>query len=395
VQQWQRDVVDTDPKAAAAWKAAHPDIQLDVQKQPSNNYYPKLQAAIKAGNAPDVVNVEYMYLPTIVGSGGLVDLSQYGAGGVKDKFQPSAWNQVSFGSKVYSIPIDITPMVMFYRQDVFKKYGIAVPTTWEEYGAAAEKLHAADPKKYFARFAPGDTQWFSSLVWQAGGQWFQPQGDQWKVGINDPAAKKVADFWQGLVQKKAVTTEPLWTDAWNRSLADGTQATWVAPTWAHWSIEGAAAKSPGNWRVAQMPSWTAGQPASSLLGGSSWAVTKASKHPAEAAELVKWNGSSDYMVKSYLDGGNIPAAKTDPSQRPVAKASPFWGNQPIDAEFWKALDSVQPGWSWGPDMNFTFTAVQDAFSKAITSSGSLSGALDQAQAATIDNLKKQNINAAG
>jgi multiple sugar transport system substrate-binding protein len=386
---------DADPKVIAAWKQAYPNIELDIQKQPSNGYYPKLQAAIKAGNAPDVVNVEYMYLPTIAASGGLVDLNQYGAQNVKDKFQPAAWNQVALAGKVFSIPIDLAPMVMYYRQDVFKKYGIEVPTTWDEYAQAAEKLHKADPKKYISTFSPGDTQWFSSLVWQAGGRWFQAENDQWKVGINDEGSKKVAQFWQGLVDKKLVSTQPLWTDAWNRALNDGTLATWVAPSWGHYTIEGAAAKSPGAWRVAQMPAWEKGQQASSLLGGSSWAVTTASKHPAEAAELAKWNGASDFMIEQYLARNNIPAANVDPAKRPEVKPTAFWGNQSIDEEYWKALPAVREGWSWGPEMTYTFTALQDGFSKALTSSGSLTGVLDQAQRATVDNLKQQNINVAG
>ena len=34
-------------------------------------------------------------------------------------------------------------MGMIYRKDIFDKYGITPPTTWDEYAAAAQKLKDA------------------------------------------------------------------------------------------------------------------------------------------------------------------------------------------------------------------------------------------------------------
>ena len=67
-------------------------------------------------------------------------------------------------------------MGLFYRTDLFKKYGLTVPTTWAQYLSDAKKLHAANPNAYIAAFPANDAQWFAGLAWQAGAQVVQHLG---------------------------------------------------------------------------------------------------------------------------------------------------------------------------------------------------------------------------
>ena len=141
--------------------------------------YAKMFSALQAGNAPDLGQVEYATLPNFEHVGGLVDLSKYGAGSVQSDFVPWTWSQVTQGSAVYAIPQDTGPMGLFYRADLFKKYGLPVPTTWAQYLSDAKKLHAANPNAYIAAFPASDAQWFAGLAWQAGAKWFSTSGDTW------------------------------------------------------------------------------------------------------------------------------------------------------------------------------------------------------------------------
>jgi len=45
-------------------------------------------------------------------------------------------------------------MGLLYRKDIFDKYGITPPKTWDDFAAAARKLHSADPKVYITNMAP-------------------------------------------------------------------------------------------------------------------------------------------------------------------------------------------------------------------------------------------------
>src|ERR1035437_6390088 len=137
------------------FEKAHPNIKVNlVNAGQGLAEYTKLRTALKAGSgAPDVVQIEFQYMPTFELTGKLVDLTQYGANDVKKAFVPWTWDQVSAGSKVYSIPQDSGPMALLYRADIFAKYKLAIPTTWAQYAQEAATLHKANPKLYMTEFA--------------------------------------------------------------------------------------------------------------------------------------------------------------------------------------------------------------------------------------------------
>ena len=61
-----------------------------------------------------------------------------------DKFPQALIDLVSNDGNIYSVPVNIhRGNVMFYNMEIFKKHGIDVPTTLDEFFAVAEKLKAA------------------------------------------------------------------------------------------------------------------------------------------------------------------------------------------------------------------------------------------------------------
>ena len=197
----------------------HPDIHVTWQNVGAGPVeYNKLFTAVKANNAPDVAEVEFQTLPQFATTGSLVDVSKYGGNSVKDQFPSWMWNEVNISSGVYAIPQDGGPMALFYREDIFKKYNLPVPTTWAQYADDAAKLHAAAPNVYITDFPPRQPGQFTGYVWQNGGHLFTTSGQSWKVSINSPQALQVAAYWQDLIDKKLVKTEPDFTNAWFNDL---------------------------------------------------------------------------------------------------------------------------------------------------------------------------------
>ncbi len=89
-------------------------------------------------------------------------------------------------------------MGLFYRKDLFEKWGIEPPTTWQEFKEAAKTVreHGA----YICTFPPGNSAWFTALAWQNGANWFGVDGDTWTVDIDSPKTLEVAQFWDDMVQ---------------------------------------------------------------------------------------------------------------------------------------------------------------------------------------------------
>src|SRR5947209_6011967 len=107
---------------------SHPDITVkSVTLTWGAPYYTKLAMAAVGGQPPDVA---VMHLSRMLGyaPGGLLmpideaQLAQYGI--TSDKFLPEIWNNAHYKGKLYAIPLDTHPFVMYYNTDICRKAGL-------------------------------------------------------------------------------------------------------------------------------------------------------------------------------------------------------------------------------------------------------------------------------
>ncbi|WP_285042325.1 extracellular solute-binding protein [Plantibacter sp. LMC-P-059a] len=377
------------------WNQANPDIQVKVQTGPNGNSgtYHNFFNQLKAGNAPDLGQIEYDALPNFRVQNGLMDLGACDeVMAAKDDFVDWTWGQVSLGESdsVYAVPQDSGPMAMFYRADLFEQNGIAIPTTWAEYKEAAKQVRATGA--YITNFSQGDINQFAGLVWQAGGSWFKNDGSDWTVDLTDPASKQVADYWQDLIDEDLVSTVPTWTTEWDNAYNSSAAWTWNSAVWGANSIASGAPDTAGKWGVAKAPQWKAGESAAGNWGGSSTAVFTGSEHPYEAAKFALWLNTSDEALTMLNKSANIYPATKDGLNLPVLKEGvDFYGGQPIYDVFAEASSEVSEDFAWGPTMTQTYNDVSDGFKAAVSGNGTLLDALTKGQSATIDALKAQSI----
>lgn len=372
----------------------HPNIHVtwDSVTSGANGTYAKMFTAIKAGNAPDLGQVEYQFLPTFEATGGLLDLAPYGVSSIKADFVPWTWNQVTQGSSIFAVPEDTGPMAMFYRADLFAKYHLPVPTTWEQYAADAQQLHQADPNAYITNFPPKEAGQFISYIWQGGGQWFNISGQSWKIGINDAASEQVANLWQGLLDKHLVTTDPDFAQGWYDDLQNGRNATWISAVWGANTILSNAPKTAGDWKVAPMPQWSTGKNVAGNWGGSTTVVFKNSKYPQQAAEFAEWLNTNTQSVQNMVTGAQLYPALESALDTPASSATQsFYGGQDINQVFKTASENVDVHFQWGPTMNDVFTSMGDSFTDAVNGKTTLGAALTALQSSTVQDMKKQGF----
>jgi len=381
-------------KVVAIWNQAHPDIQVQVQTQAGGDpELTKLLTAAKAGNPPDLAQVEYQVLPTLVSSNYLANIAQYD-GSLKSDFPAGNWNQVTLGTAaLYGVPQDAAPMALFYRADLFKKYGLTVPTTWAQFAADAAKLHSEAPGVYLGSFSSVDPGEFAGLTQQAGAQWWSASGSTWTVGIDDAASQKVASYWQGLVASGGVDNQPQWTAAWDKGMNDGQYIAWVSDVWAPGDMPSASPSNTGKWVMTELPQWTDGAQVVGNWGGSSTAVLAASKHQQAAAEFAAWLNTSPAATAALAaDSGIYPA---DIAAESALSAPPsYFSNQP---DFWslaKQYSAEASPVTWGPDVDVAYTEFTTAFGGAVTGKTSFLGPLAQIQSSVLTDMKKSGFTVA-
>ncbi|MFG1806730.1 ABC transporter substrate-binding protein [Streptomyces sp. NPDC049040] len=384
---------DWDPnidKVVAKWNSGHPGIQVKLSNPAGGDQLvAKMITAHEAKNGPDIAKVEYQSLPALVSKGVVADITDYTKDTVR-KYDDATLKSTVFQGKVYGVPQDVAPLMLFYRQDLFAKYGLSVPRTWDEFAAEAKAVRAKAPKSYLTNFDAADPGWFTGLAQQAGAQWWSTSGDTWKVDIADAPTKKVAGYWQGLVDDGSIAKNPSFSPQWNKQMNDGTLLAWISGAWAPAQLGGIAPATKGKWSVAALPAWTPGDPATGIWGGSATTVTADSKHPAEAAQFASWLNTDDAAVTEQVKQINVYPAVTSGRSLPVLQAAPgFFPNQPdFYAEVKKVAPAARSFPMWGPDVTVTFTGYTDGFGKALQSGGSFTAALDHMQSATVADMKK-------
>ncbi|BDZ49613.1 sugar ABC transporter substrate-binding protein [Frondihabitans sucicola] len=380
-------------KLVAEWNKSHPDIQVKhTDAGGGDASSAKLLTASRAGNAPDLSAVEYTTLPSLIVAGVPVDLTKDVTAATKKNYAKGTLQQVTFDGHIYGLPQDVGPMALIYRSDILKKYDIAVPTTWDEFGAAAAKVKAADPSATLASLPPDQTGFFAGVATQAGAEWWSIKNGKWTVGIADKASLDVADFFQGLADKGYISTEPILTPAWNAEVNTDKVLSWPSALWAPGVISGVAPATVGKWTMAPLPQWKKGDSAVAYQGGSAVIVTKDSKHTKEAAEFAQWLNASKTGASNLLTISNVYPAAISGQQDATKTAPPAL--MPKQTDYYSTAAKISSNTipvTWGPDYNVANTAFGDTLSKAIQDHTSWSQAFKDVQKTVVADMKKSGF----
>lgn len=142
----QAELDTTKAQIADFEKLTGATVKLDVI--PFTNYDPTLQARLAAGNAPDVarLNNPGFYIKDAL------DLEKYLGRKYAAEFLKGSTLQVTHPTtkKLIGVPYDLSVNGPFINVEMFKKAGVAVPTSWNwtELVAAGKKVQKATGSEY-------------------------------------------------------------------------------------------------------------------------------------------------------------------------------------------------------------------------------------------------------
>ena len=317
---------------AEAWakKTGH-EVQVVTPPNDASERLALYQQVLSAGSDKiDVLQVDVVW-PGLLGNH-LLDLKPYTKGVEQEHFAGFVANNTNNG-RLVAMPWFANAGLLFYRKDLLQKYGQKVPLTWDELGTTAKKIQDGE------RAGGNDKMW--GYVWQGrayegltcdalewvasygGGSIVEADG---KVSIRNPNAAKAlatAASWVGTVSPTAVLN---YAEEEARGVFQAGNAAFMR-NWPYaWSLaQGDDSVIRGKVGVAVLPKGGANGRHAATLGGESLAVSKYSKHPAAAAELVLHMTSAAVQKDRAMRGSfnpTIGALYKDPE---ILKANPFMG----------------------------------------------------------------------
>ncbi len=142
-----------------AFEAANPNVKIEFESAPTDQYAQILPTRLAANDAPDILGVfPGQKLRLLSDSGYLMDLSDQAW---VSRINAGAKSSVMNNGKVYALPLDQNVIGVVYNKKIFKDVGLSVPTTWEAFLKACDTLKA---KSVIPVALGNKDQWVSQLI---------------------------------------------------------------------------------------------------------------------------------------------------------------------------------------------------------------------------------------
>lgn len=328
------------------FEASHPGVRVRIEGVPgSQEYVSKMLLSFIAGTEPDVITLDASSAAVFIDNGVLLDLESFARRDRDfsfDDYFPNVVEIARRGERVYAVPIDFTPMVMYYNKRLFDQSGVPYPKpgwTYEEFVQTAKRLTNGQVYGFrFANWMPGWVTW----LWNNGGDVLTPDGKSARTALDSPESVSAIRFIQDMISVHKISpslsqTASLGVDPFTNGLA-------AMEINGHWALVGysVAPKGPDgkpllsldDVGVVELPT---NLPKSvTVMYEAGFAIGKNCRHPQTAWEFIKFMTSAHAQRRLNRTGIAVSARKDVAAERGRLDER--------EREFLRIVPSARPPW---------------------------------------------------
>ena len=188
-------------EAIAQFEKENPDVQVEFNVFDHEAYKTNIRNFLKA-EAPDVVTwFAGNRMKFFVDQGLLEDVSDVWAENNFDTEMSSTLSALTIGGKQYGVPYAYYQWGVYYRRDLFAKYGLGEPRTWADFMHVSETLkkNGITPVTIGTKYLWTAAGWFDYLNIRVNGLPFHLQLTDGNVSYEDPRLDAVFAKWQEMI----------------------------------------------------------------------------------------------------------------------------------------------------------------------------------------------------
>jgi len=294
---------------------------------------------------------------------------------------PALVRNNSLDGRLVAIPWYIDAGVLYYRRDLLSKYGFAPPETWTEMtrtaAAIQAKERAAGNKRIWGYVFQGKAYeglTCNMLEWVVSGNGGRFVDDDGTITANNPravAALSRASRWVGAISPRGVLN---YDEEASRGVFQTGNAVFMR-NWPYaWTLaQGESSPIRGKVGVIALPKGGAKGTHAGTLGGWQLAVSRYSRHRAEAIDLVRYLTSAQVQKERAIRGAYNPTIIDLYKDRDILAANPFFGE--LLPSFLSAVP--RPARAAGARYNQVSDAIWRAGHAALSGNESADAALAQ------------------
>lgn len=305
--------------AVAEFETLYPHIRIDRDFIPNNNYTAGIKTRLLGGEKLDVFDV---WSPSLFEEFRKLDEQVYldlSGEPFLDEFRASSLAPVTIGGKVYGVPEVMHSDGILYNRTMFKKLGLRVPETWEEFIELCETLksHGIIPIAFDSEWW-GPQFFFGSVMSNNGADaaWTEKL-ERGEVTVRDPIFVDAITKTKELIDRGYVPPDwlKLKREQAKDLIGEGKAAMMIAGTWDMPSI---IARNPDNdIDFMMVPGEERTVPNINI--GTYRVIHAATKYPEEAKLFVAFMNGRANQEKLALGALAVPSVKHYVVDHPIVE----------------------------------------------------------------------------
>ena len=369
-------------KQAARDYEAQTGTHIEIAQFPYTNLFEKELIDLKSRTgAYDLIMLDDPWFPRYTNENVLTDLTpllqKRGQSGPDSDFVEASLKVCRHPFQtgaLYALPYVGNSQLFFYRKDLFEKYSLKLPVTWDDVRTAAKTIQEKETDSktygYVMRAAQGNAAVadFMPIFWAFGGEMFDANG---KPTVNSPEGIAALEFMLELGKYSPPGYASFNADEVGAHLLQGTAAMSINwPVWISPFSDPARSKVIGKMEFTTLPA--AKKPGQAEIGNWLIAIPRYSKNAEAAMDFLLWATSAEQMKLSALRGN-------PPTRRSLFNDAELVAKNPAYPAQLRSLESSRPR-PRTPYWNEIENAFGIFLSKANSGELSAADAMNQANA---------------
>jgi raffinose/stachyose/melibiose transport system substrate-binding protein len=189
-----------------AYEGDHPDVDIQTEILANEQYKEKIKVLSASNELPDVgITWAAGYMQPFVEGNMFAPLDDVLDGGLKDQFVPGTVEAFALDNKTYGLPLELNIAPVYYNKEIFAKYNLEVPTTYDEFLNVVKTLadNGVTPATVGNKDRWTGSMWYMYLADRIGGPEALNNAINRTGSFEDPALVKAAEELEKLVDMGA------------------------------------------------------------------------------------------------------------------------------------------------------------------------------------------------
>lgn len=289
----------------------HPNITVQGEFKDWNGYWDSLATTVAADDAPDIIQMDELFIASYAERGVLLDLDTVSEQLDTGNFDENALATGVVDDGQYAVPVGLTAYSMVANLDLLDEYGVEAPDdstwTWDDLKEIGTQISEASGGE-----VTGVQSWGFDIggvnIWarQAGASLYDEDGN-----VALPPGVLV-DYWNYLIdlaEDGAAPDPTVSVERATQGLSESGTATntSVFATWWNTQLTSLTAASGSELALVHLPGESQDGPAVYYKPSMYWSIAAGTDHPAEAALFVDFLANSEAAADVLKTDRGVPA----------------------------------------------------------------------------------------